>query len=701
MLWIDSETYNETPITNGTHAYAATAEVMLVTYAIDNGPVQCWDLTETGFNRQDMTPMPGDLFHKLIEIARGEDCICAHNSSFDRNVFKHFMHLDLPLPQWRDTMVQALAHSLPGSLGALCEVLRIPTDKAKDKEGKRLIQLFCKPRPKNMKLRRATRLTHPQEWEAFKQYAKLDIDAMREVARRLPTWNYHGDELALWQLDQRINDRGFLVDLDLARAAVEAVDEEQVHLAKRTREMTNNEVQAATQRDALLRHTLAEYGVALPDMAASTLERRINDPDLPDGLRELLSVRLQASTTSTSKYKTLIKATSADGRLRGTLQFCGASRTGRWAGRTFQPQNLPRPSLKQKDIDFGIAALKDGCADLVCPDVMQLTSSAIRGCIIAPPGKKITVADLSNIEGRMLAWLADEAWKLQAFRDFDAGTGHDLYALAYAKAFGITPDEVMENKKTGDGSMRQVGKVMELALGYQGGVGAFLTFAAAYRIELEELAETAWPSIPKEIKERVASTLEWTKKQKRNTFGLSDKAFMVCDAFKVMWRNAHPNIVAWWTELEDACRIAITRRVAVTCRHVVVDMAGAWLRIKLPSGRFLCYPSPRVEDDGKLSYMGVNQYSRKWGRLGTYGGKLAENITQAAARDVLAGNMPAIEAAGYQIILSVHDENLTETPDTPEYSHEKLAALMARCPDWALDLPLAAAGFEAYRYKKD
>ncbi|EMS7588382.1 DNA polymerase, partial [Salmonella enterica subsp. enterica serovar Newport] len=203
---------------------------------------------------------------------------------------------------------------------------------------------------------------------------------------------------------------------------------------------------------------------------------------------ELLAIRLQASTTSTSKYKSLMKGVSSDGRLRGTLQFCGASRTGRWAGRLFQPQNLPRPSLEQEQIDEGIEALKAGCADLLFDNIMELTSSALRGCIMAPEGKKLVVSDLSNIEGRKLAWLAGEQWKLDAFREYDEGTGPDLYKLAYARAFNISPDNV-------DKYQRQIGKVMELGLGFGGGVAAFLTFALVYGLDLDELANAALPNI--------------------------------------------------------------------------------------------------------------------------------------------------------------------------------------------------------------
>ncbi|MDC9593535.1 DNA polymerase [Xenorhabdus sp. IM139775] len=683
ILWLDLETYCETPIKNGTHAYAEHAEIMLFAWAVNNNPVQVWDVTSGA-------PMPVELYQMLQDP---NAILFAHNSHFDRTVLRHDMPtLHLDIGRWRDTMVQALAHGLPGALGALCEVLGIPADKAKDKEGKSLIQLFCKPRPKNVAIRRATSKTHPTEWQRFVTYAGLDIEAMREVHKRLPKWNYQGNELALWHRDQQINDRGVRMDMELAIAAIDAVEQEQKRLAKRTQKLTDGGVQAATQRDAMLRHITAAFGVELPDMQKSTLERRIADPDIPVALRELLTIRLQASTTSTSKYKALMNGISADNRLRGTLQFCGASRTGRWAGRLFQPQNLPRATLSQATIDTGIEALKTDCADLLFDNIMELTSSAIRGAIIAPPGQKLVATDLSNIEGRMLAWLAGEHWKLRAFSDYDNGIGHDLYKLAYARAFNIKPDEVTKDQ-------RQIGKVMELGLGYGGGVSAFLTFAMTYGMDLDELADAALPNIPAPV-QRDARRWYTESVKKQNTYGLSEWVFITCDSLKRMWRNAHTATVPFWYELEEAVRRAISAPgTTILCRKLRIRRDGAWLRAVLPSGRAVCYPSPRL-DDGQISYMGTNPYSRKWQRLKTYGGKLVENVTQAAARDVLAGNMPRIEAAGYDIVLTVHDEVLTEAPDTLGYSHEHLSTLLATNPDWAPDLPLSAGGFEAYRYKK-
>jgi DNA polymerase len=680
-LYLDLETYCETPIKHGVHRYAETVEILLFAYALDDGPVKVWDVTLGG-------EMPTDLCYAFLDESVQ---LCAHNAGFDRTVLEHCgYHSDRN--RWYDTMVQAYAHSLPGALGDLCDILKVDSDQAKDKDGKQLVLLFCKP-SNTRKIRRATRETHPEHWARFVDYASRDIEAMRVIKHKMPTWNYTGAELELWHLDQQINERGVMVDTDLATAAIRAVDRAQQKMAARVVEMTDGAVQSATQRAVLLKHILSAYGVELPDMQQSTLERRAQDLSLPLELRELLAIRVQAGGTSTSKYRVLINGASSDSRLRGTLQFNGATRTGRWAGRLFQPQNLPRPSLKQAEIDLGVAAMKSDCEDLVVDDVMQLTSSAIRGCLIAPAGKKLVVADLSNIEGRVLAWLAGETWKIKAFADFDLGTGHDLYKLAYAKSFGVHPKDVSKDQ-------RQIGKVQELALGYEGGVGAFLTFAAAYGIDLEAMGEQAWGAIPADIKLETGRALGYAKKRDA-TYGLSDRAWQTCDAFKRSWRRAHPAVCDFWFELNQAAHLAIVNPgVTYPYRQMAVRCDGAWLRIKLPSGRCLCYPNPRLEG-GSIEYRGINQYTRKWSWLKTYGGKLVENVTQAVSRDILAASMQGIEDAGYQIVLTVHDEIIAEAPDSPEFNAEHLASLMIAKPHWAEGLPLAAAGFEAYRYRKE
>lgn len=690
-LYCDLETFSEVPIKNGTHAYAEKAEVMLFAYAFGDEAPKVWDLTETDI-------YPRDLFEGLNDPKRMT--VWHNGGNFDRVILQHALNINLPVERIHDTMVQALAHGLPGGLGPLCTILGVSEEEAKDKRGKQLINLFCKPRPKSSKLYRATRETHPKEWAEFIEYAAKDIPAMRAIHKKLPMWNYRGKERALWELDQRINDRGFAVDLDLAHAAIRTVDRVQAGLSEQTREITDGEVGSATQRDKLLAYILKEHGVDLPDLQQSTLERRISDQNLPESVRELLAIRLQASTTSTTKYRALINMASSDGVLRGTTQFCGASRTGRWAGRNFQIQNLPSKGLpKPAEIERGIAAILNDAADLIYAEPMKMVSAAVRGCIVPRPGKKLIVSDLSNIEGRDAAWLAGEEWKLQAFYDLDAGTGHDLYRLSYAKSFNIDVNEVDGGKPKGP--QRQIGKVQELALQYVGGVGAFITFSLVHNINLDQMAHDAWDAIPERIMAEANKAWLWAVK-KNSTFELNWKTYMVCDSLKRLWREAHPAISGYWSELEDAARQAITNPgLTVPARLLKFRRDGAWLRMILPSGRAVCYASPKIDDKGKISYLGVNSYTRRWTRIGTYGGKIFENACQSVARDVMAENMPAMEECGFDILGTVHDETITEAPDTDEFSAEGLAAILSTQPEWAEGLPLAASGFEAYRYRKD
>ena len=640
-LWLDLETYSETPITHGTHKYAENAEVLLVAYAFDDEAVEVMDLTERGSL---------DSVQMMVDTA---DMIVIHNSAFDRTVLRH-QNVHIPTEKVEDTMVLALAHGLPGSLGALCDVMGVPQDKAKDKSGKKLIHLFTKPRPKNVKLRRANRDTHPEEWAAFIEYARLDVDAMRVLHGLLPSWNNRGSERALWLLDQKINDRGIAIDVELADAALRAFQRSSRSLAERTRILTNGAVGSLTQRGKFLQHLEQTLAFTTPDLKKGTVSTLLQGTLTPE-VRELLEIRQQASATSPAKYNVLLKATSVDGRLRGTLQFCGASRTGRWGGRLFQPQNLPRPTLNQEHIDMGIDAMKLDCEDLLFDNVSELCSSAVRGALVAPEGRKLVVSDLSNIEGRVLAWLAGENWKTEAFRQFDYGVGPDLYKLAYAKSFNKKAEDVTKDE-------RQIGKVQELALGYQGSVGAFSSMAALYGVFLPE----------REVRD-------------------------IVDA----WRKAHKRVTKFWYALESAVKDAIREPGK---RHVVRDLgitfADTWLRIKLPSGRYLCYPNAGLSE-GSIVYDGVNQYTKKWETIETYGGKLVENVVQAVARDVLASGMFRAEAAGYAVCLHVHDELITETPDTDEYSVDELSRIMSTNPGWSLGLPLAAAGFETRRYKKD
>ncbi len=710
LLYLDTETFSPVPLANGTDRYAEVCEIMVVVWAFNDGPVHCEDLTASPYR------MSQEL---LDHIHDPEVTVVMHNSWFDRTVLGyHQVHI--PVERTHDTMIRAMAHSLPGGLDKLCGIFKLGADVAKHKEGKALIQLFCKPLPKNQNLRRATRETHPEKWAEFLDYAISDITSMRILYRDLPKWNYTGIERKLWELDQRINQRGVCVDLELAETAVTVVKAQQAKIKKRVQDLTDYEggigVQSATQRDAMLRYILSEHGVSLPDMKKDTLERRLADPELPEGLRLLLGLRLAATTTSTTKYAALMRAASEDGRLRGAIQFAGALRTGRRAGRIFQPQNLPRPKAKASVIEQFIADLKVLGEDMdlaYTPEqIIALCSDSLRGSIIADEGKRLFSSDLSNIEGRVAAWLAGEEWKLQAFRDFDTvlgydkkgepiRKGHDLYAIAYAASFHVTPESVMIDKKNG-GEQRQVGKVQELFMQYEGGVGAFITGAMVYRIDLENMAATAYPLLPDEARQKAEGMLQWRRKKKMTTYGLSDRTFVVCEAFKSLWRAAHPQISSYWAELfKAACQAVLNPGQTFIARRLKFKKDGAWLRMIKPSGASVCYPSPRLEGD-KLTYLGVDQYTRQWKRIGTYGGKIFENACQSVARDVMFYNELLIEEAGFEIVLDVHDDVIAEADDDrTDLTSDYLSSLLATNPPWLPGCPLAAGGFEAQRYRKD
>lgn len=355
-VYLDTETFSETPIRDGTYKYAASCEVDIISYALDDGPAEVLDVT-MGCNLE---------FFKWMINDTGDE-IVAHNAMFDRNVLRlGNLKIEIPIERWRCCMVKGMAHGLPGALEKQGAILGLPQDMRKLSEGRELMMLFCKPRPANVKLRRATRLTHPEKWVRYLEYARMDVVAMREVWKKLPSWNYGPEEIALWHLDQKINDRGYLIDVEFAKAALVATDREQAQLAKRAVEMTSGYVQAATQRDRMLEYILGEYGYHLPDLQKATLERLLTDDRIEEGAKDLIRLRLDASTTSTAKYKTLTRSVGADDRLRGTLQFDGAARTRRDAGRIFQPQNLPsRGLLPNEDVEFGIAAVKADCLDML------------------------------------------------------------------------------------------------------------------------------------------------------------------------------------------------------------------------------------------------------------------------------------------------------------------------------------------------
>ena len=721
-LYCDLETFSAKDIRAGSHAYAAdpSAEVLLWGYAIDDAPAKVWDVTAG--------PMPEELRQALDEVARKERRHVWQNGvMFDRVFLSYVMpEIKLPMETLDDTMVMAYQAGLPGSLKELCEVFHLSKDKAKDADGSRLIQIFCKPLPSTWKLDRATSRTHPEEWAKFVNYCRLDIESMREVYRKLPAFNRTAKERELQVLDATINMRGIGVDVEFAEAAIATAERAKKDIDKQVFKLTDGRVVTAGQRDALIQFFFDKYGWQLKDMRKSELEKRMEDPDIPAEMKELIGLRLMGTKTSVQKYKRVVQG-AVDGRLRGCMQFRGASRTGRISGRTFQPQNLPRPLIKsQAEIEEIIEDTKLGILEICYEDVSVPLSSAIRSVIVPAAGNRLCVADFSNVEGRVLAWLAGEEWKLEAFREFDTlqtkdgrwalpyrdgwfqewavnakgdfiHKGHDLYKLTYARTFGIKPEDVTKDQ-------RQMGKVLELALGYQGGPGAFATFAMNFGMDLDELAKTTEATIEESYWIESMGMLKWAK-EKKLIRGMSQKAWVACNAIKSAWRKANSEIASFWYALAKACQSAIKAKgVAFSAGRIVCKVSGNYLLMRLPSGRYLVYPAPRLPEEGEMcdfSFMGVNQYTKKWERIPTYAGKCAENSCQAVACDLLLEAGPRLEAAGYHIVMSVHDEYITEIKDDNTRNHREMEKIMSDLPDWADGLPLVAAGFEAARYRKD
>ena len=684
-LWIDIESYSTVPITHGVFKYRTGAEVMTVQWALDDGPISLHDFTA------DPEP-PGDLVEALLLA----DEIYAAGAEFDRSLLETcpwFRALKIPVERWRCLQANARAHGLPAGGEKLSEIFSLGTD-AKDQHGKQYIQMFCKPQQDGS---RKTRLTHPVEWAGFLEYAGQDIVWMRSVAKLIPKWNDTPFELKLRALDAKMNARGIAVDLELCEAAIKITTREKAKLADETTALTVGTVDRTTQIAKLMRFLSEAYDIELGDLRADTVERRLADPELSTPVKMLLVNRQQASKASTAKYKRVVSS-QVDGRLYGLLVYCGASRTGRWAGRIFQPQNLPRPTHSLDEIELAIDAFKQDDMELIellGGEPMAFGSSLLRSIPVAAKGRKLVVADLANIEGRDLAWMAGEEWKLQAFRDYDAGIGPDLYKVAYARSMNISVEDV-------DDFQRQIGKVIELALQYYGGVGAFISMSEVYSVDLDEMAATAWPTLTRHA--IAEATADWHKAAKKHrTFGLTERTWVVCQVFVRAWRRAHPAIMAFHQAIQEAVINAIsTPNRKFKVRGFTVDRLGNWLRILCPSGSYLCYPAPRYNDDKReISYLGVNPYTRQWQRIKTYSGKISQNLTERVARDTLAHGLIEAEEAGYNPLLTVHDEAICEPLDDPQWNTKGLCKILTREREWSKGLPLAAKGFEDYRYRRD
>lgn len=638
----------------GVHVYAADASTSIwcAAFAVDDGPVDLW--------------LPGDPCPDAVRRAVAEGWqIFAHNFAFERTMWRHILAArhgwpQPKLTQWRCTMAMALSMALPASLENAAAAVGLSF--RKDMEGNNVMMKMARPR-------RPRKGENPngQYWfddEERKQklyaYCKTDVEVERELEKRLV--QLRPAELQLFWLDAVINERGVYVDTALCEAALKVVDQAATWLDAEMAQITRGKVGACTNVGEITAWLRANGCPEVDSIAKGEIDALLARHDISPTVRRVLELRKEAAKASVAKIDALLRGKNDDNRARGLCQYHAAS-TGRWGGRRFQPQNIKRPDMD--DIDGAIAAVRSGDAGtvgLLCGEPLAVVGDCLRGMVAAAPGKRLVAADFSNIEGRVQAWFGGEDWKLDAFRAFDAGTGHDLYKIAYAKSFGIRPEQV-------DKPQRQVGKVMELALGYAGGVGAFQKMAVGYGVEVSD-----------------------------------DKA----DELKVAWREAHPGIVRFWYDLERAAIAAVRNPGKPThCRQIVFRMAGSFCWMRLPSGRAICYPYPEIrqqmtpwgEARPAFSYMGVNSYTRKWERCYAHGGVLFNNVVQGAARDVMAEAMVRVERAGYPVILHVHDEIVCERR-IGEGSLPEFQRLMTAVPAWASGLPVAAGGFEAERYRK-
>lgn len=667
---VDIETYSDVDIGKaGLYKYAQSPAfaVLLFAYSIDGGPVHVVDLAQG-------ETMPQEVYTLLFDHA----CIKhAYNAAFEWYCLSRYFGLAefgkavSPvgwLSQWRCTMLHGMYLGYPAGLDACGRALELPQDKQKLATGKALIRYFCVPcaATKSNGGRTLNLPYHdPAKWELFKEYNGQDVVTEMEIEHRLSAYPVPDEVQHQWETDQRINLRGVSVDMELvaaARAMDGEVRAEYVDEAAAITGLTNPN--SVAQLSSWLTE---ETGQAITDLRKSTVKDLLKDVE-GDRARRMLEIRQELGKTSNKKYDTLDIATCADGRVRGLLQFYGANRTGRWAGRIVQPQNLPRTYIHGDLLPMARQLVKDGNVGAlrwIFGSVPDTLSQLIRTALVAAPGNTLLDADFSAIEARVIAWLADEEWVLEVFR-----THGKIYEATASQMFNIPLERIKKGKP--EYSYRQKGKVATLALGYQGGVGAMRNMDTGH--ELDSLSD-------EEVMELVQ-----------------------------LWRKANPHIVQLWYTVEAAAMEAVKngRRSILQGGRLEIgrttDGNLDFMTIRLPNGRTLYYPRPCIANNRfgrpSICYMGQNQTTKKWERIETYGGKLVENITQATARDCLAEAIERLEANGYPVVFHIHDEIVVDAPPGRQ-DLEDMERLMATVPSWAAGLPLNADGWSNEFFKKD
>lgn len=643
QLAIDIETYSDIDLINcGVYKYTDSDnfEILLFAYSVDDGETKIVDLA-CG------EKLPDEVIEMLLDDSITKT---AFNANFERTCISKHLGINLEPEAWRCTAVQAAMLALPLSLEGVGVVLGL--DKQKMSEGKDLIRYFCSPcKPTKSNGGRTRNLPEdaPEKWELFKTYCIRDVDVEKQIRKKLWKYPIPDREQQLYCLDQRINDRGIMVDRNLVNHAIACDLLYKDTATKRAYELSELENPNSVSQ---LKGWLTEKGIEVDSLAKATVEELVDKTE--GDVQEMLKLRLAMSKTSVKKYEAIDRSVCRENRVHGLLQFFGANRTGRWAGRLVQIHNLPQNHISDLELARGLVA--DGRYDdveMLYESTPNVLSELIRTAFVAKPGCRFIISDFSAIEARVLAWLAGEQWRIEVFQ-----THGKIYEASASAMFHVPIEEITKTSP-----LRQKGKISELALGYGGSVGAMTAMGAL-------------------------------------KMGLSEEEL---PSLVTTWRNANPHITQFWWAVDEAAVKAVRDKKPSRVGRVAFEYTSGILFVTLPSGRKLSYVKPKmgVNKFGRegITYEGIGE-SKKWMRLETYGPKLVENIVQATSRDILAEAMLRLEDAGFDIVCHVHDEVVLEVPEGVS-SVDEINEIMAVNPEWTDGLPLSAAGFESPFYKKD
>lgn len=646
-LFLDIETYSSVDLPkSGVYAYSESPdfEILLLSYAINDGEVTCIDVKN------------GESLEPVLRAIEDHSCVkIAHNAAFERVCLSRYIYGNsrfLSPESWTCTATMAAYNGLSRTLAGAGEAIGLGEDTAKMKEGAALIRYFCLPcKPTKTNGQRTRNLPEhaPEKWKVFKDYNIRDVVAEKEIYKKLCRSDLPPREWEIYWLDQKINDRGVRIDQVLMRSAIRINGDYTARLAEEAQSLTGlQNIRSVAQ----LKTWLNVEG----SLDKKAIQALLKEGNLSEAAERVLRIRQETGKSSIAKYTAMEKGLCKDGRVRGLFMFYGASRTGRWAGRQIQLQNLPQNHLGT--LDEARQLVLDGdqeSLELIYGNVPLVLSELIRTAIIPENGKSFAVADYSAIEARVIAWLADETWRMRFFRE-----GGDIYCASASKMFGVPVVKHGIN-----GHLRQKGKIAELACGYGGSVGAMVNMGAL-------------------------------------DMGLKEEDL---EPIVTSWRENNPNIVRLWWDFDTAAKSAINNPGALfTIRHgVTIICTGGMLFIRLPSGRRLAYVAPRIGSNRfggeSITYMGTGT-AGKWERLETFGGKLVENVVQAISRDCLADAICRVEALGHEIVMHVHDEMIVETGQ-PEKALSDMLKIMGKPPVWAPGLVLEGAGYVTQYYKKD